>query len=246
MVRGTLFFLISMQPRLLALFVTFLPLFAVNAAYIISVNAELVPRCIPYLEGCTSISRAARQGEAVFLFRASMIVHAVLLLWYWRFAQCWLNNLRADQGLSRGKRSAQLMCLLGVTGAIFLILYADYLGSSGEFYRFMRRYGVIFYFTFTPLAQLILVSQLYELKKSAPEIDIKIDILRYQLGILLLILLLGIISLLLGYLYGSSFERENIIEWNYSLLLTAYFGGSVLMWKNLRWKLSFKANSQSD
>ncbi len=246
MITGTLFLLTSMQPRLLALFVTFLPLFAVNAAYLISANAELVPRCLPYIEGCTSISRAARQGEAVFLFRASMIVHAVLLMWYWRFAQCWLNNLRADQGINRGKKSAQLMCLLGVTGAFFLILYADYLGTSGEFYRFMRRYGVIFYFTFTPLAQLIMVSQLYKLKKSAPELDIKIGILCYQLGILLLILLLGLISLLHGYLYGSSFERENIVEWNYALLLTAYFGGSVLMWKNLKWQLSFKANSQSD
>jgi hypothetical protein len=243
-VTGTLF-LILMQPRLLALFVTFLPLFAVNAAYIISVNAELVPRCIPYIEGCTSISRAARQGDAIFLFRASMIVHAVLLMWYWRFAQCWLNKLRIEQAISRGKRSAQIMCWLGVVGAFFLILYADYLGSSGGFYRFMRRHGVLFYFTLTPLAQLIMVSQLYKLKKLAPDLDIKFGVLRYQLGILLLMLLMGLISVLLGYLYGSSFERENIIEWNYATLLTAYFAGSVLMWKNLRWKLSIEENSQS-
>lgn len=234
-----------MQPRLLALFVTLLPLFAVNAAYIISVNAELVPRCIPYLEGCTSISRAARQGDAIFLFRASMIVHAVLLIWYWRFAQCWLDNLRVEQAFSQGKRSAQIMFLLGVTGAFFLILYADYLGNSGDFYRFMRRYGVLFYFTLTPLAQLIMLSQLYKLKKLAPDMDINTGVLRYQLGILLLMLLLGLISLLLGYLYGSSFERENIIEWNYATLLTAYFAGSILMWKNLRWKLFIEEDVSS-
>ena len=232
-----------MQPRLLALFVTLLPLFAVNAAYVISANADLVPRCFPYIEGCTSISRAARQGDAIFLFRASMIVNAVLLMWYWRFAQCWLNNLRVERALSSGKRSAQIMCLLGVVGAFFLILYADYLGSSGDFYRFMRRYGVLFYFTLTPLAQLIMVSQLFKLKKLSPDLDINTAVLRYQLGILIIMLLMGLVSLLLGYLYGSSFERENIIEWNYAILLTAFFGGSISMWKNLRWKLSIDANS---
>ena len=235
-----------MQPRLLALIVTLLPLFAVNAAYIISVNAELVPRCIPYFEGCTSISRAARQGDAIFLFRASMIVHAVLLMWYWRFAQCWLNKLRTLVAANQANRSPQIMYFLGVVGAFFLILYADYLGSSGDFYRFMRRHGVLYYFTLTPLAQLIMLSQLYKLRKLAPELSISSGVLRYQLGILLLILLMGLISLLLGYLYGSSFERENIIEWNYALLLTAYFAGSIVMWKNLKWELSIDTDSTSN
>ncbi len=234
-----------MQPRTLALLVTFLPLFAVNAAYVISASAELVPLCIPYIEGCTSISRAARQGDAIFLFRASMIVHAVLLMWYWRFAQCWLNTLRAQGAAKKGKRAIQQMYFLGIVGAFFLILYADYLGTSGDFYRFMRRYGVIFYFTFTPLAQMIMVSQLYNLRKSVPDLDINLGALRYHLAILVIILLMGLISVSLRYLYGSSFMRENIVEWNYALLLTASFGGSIVMWKNLKWNLSIEPDSPS-
>ena len=227
-----------MQPRTLALFITLLPLFAVNAAYIISASAELVPRCVPYIEGCTSISRAARQGDAIFLFRASMIVQAVLLMWYWRFAQCWLYKLRALGAVNQGERSTQIMCYLGIVGAFFLILYADYLGTTGDFYRFMRRYGVIFYFTFTPLAQMIMVNQLYKLRQLAPHLDINLGVLRYQLAILLIILSMGLFSLFLRYTQGSSFERQNIIEWNYALLLTAFFGGSIVMWKNLKFKLN--------
>jgi len=226
-----------MQPRTLAVFITFLPLIVVNASYLISVNAALVPGCIPYIEGCTSISRAARQGDAIFLFRASMIVHAVLLIWYWRFAQCWLNQLRTNGAGNQGKKSIQTMYYLGVVGAFFLILYVDFLGTSGDFYRFMRRYGVIFYFTFTPLAQMFMVNQLFKLRKFSPNADIKLGALRYQLTILVLILLLGLISVSLRYIYGPSFERENIVEWNYSLLLTASFAGSMVMWKNLRWNL---------
>jgi len=229
-----------MQPRTLAIFITFLPLFAVNASYIISVNAELVPGCIPYLEGCTSISRAARRGDAIFLFRASMIIHAVLLMWYWCYARCWLNRLRTQAAVSTGESSARVMCYLGVVGAFFLVLYADYLGTHGDFYRFMRRYGVIFYFTFTPLAQMIMLNQLFKLRKIAPDLDIKLGALRYQLAILVLMLLLGLVSLLLRYLFGSSFERENFVEWNYALLLNALFAGSIVMWKNLRFRLSLE------
>ena len=199
-----------MQPRTLALIITFLPLFAVNAAYIISVNAELVPRCFPYIEGCTSISRAARQGDAIFLFRATMIVHAVLLMWYWRFAQCWLNRLRKHAAVDQGKRSTQAMLGLGVVGAFFLILYADYLGTHGDIYRFMRRYGVIFYFTFTPLAQMIMLNQLYKLRMLSPDLDINLGVLRYQLILLVLILLMGLTSVILRLNLGSSFERQNI------------------------------------
>ena len=235
-----------MQPRTLALFVTILPLFAVNLSYLISANAELVPRCIPYIEGCTSISRAARQGEAIFLFRACMIVNAVLLMWYWRYAQCWLSTLRTHGGVNQGVRATQFMFYLGVVGAFFLILYADYLGTSGDFYRFMRRYGVIFYFTFTPLAQMIMVNQLYKIRKLAPHAEIRLGVLRYQLVILVIILLMGLISLFLSYTQGPSFERENIIEWNYALFSTAFFGGSVVMWKNLKVTLSIKSRIKKD
>ena len=34
------------------------PLLAVHGAWLISLNAGLIPACIPYVEGCTSISRA--------------------------------------------------------------------------------------------------------------------------------------------------------------------------------------------
>jgi hypothetical protein len=100
---------------------------------------------------------------------------------------------------------------------------------------------VILYFTFTPLAQMIMVNQLYKIRKIAPNAEIKLGVLHYQLTILVIILFTGLISLFLSYTQGSSFERENIIEWNFALLITAFFGGSIVMWKNLRYKLSINS-----
>ena len=45
---------------LLPLTVALVFLLGTHAAWALSVHAGIVPGCTPYLEGCTSISRAAR------------------------------------------------------------------------------------------------------------------------------------------------------------------------------------------
>jgi len=218
-----------MQPRTVAIIVTLLPLLAVNGTYLFSASNDLVPWCVPYLEGCTSISRAGRYGDAIYLFRATMIPHAIFLIWFWFFAKKWLDLLEG-----RPTCSARVMFWLGVVGALFLILYVDFLGSTGDVYRFMRRYGVIFHFTFTPLAQMILLNQLYKLRSRKPEFKINPHILRYKLTLLLLILFIGIVSLVLDYGDLKTDVSENIVEWNFALLTTLYFAGTAMMWRGFR------------
>ncbi len=222
-----------MQPRTLAIVITLLPLFAVNAAYLMSAYNGLIPWCLPYLEGCTSISQAGRSGDTIFLFRAIMIVYAVLMAWFWLIVKDWLDLLDPNFFIS-----TRIICWLGVIGATFLILYVDFLGTSGEFHKFLRRYGIIIYFSFTPLAQLLLLRQLYKLKSAKPDLPIDKRVLQYKKIILLLILLLGIISVVLKYTGNKTYQSENIIEWNYSALLIMYFAGTIVLWKNLRLKLT--------
>lgn len=222
-----------MQPRTVAIIVTLLPLLAVGGSYLISASAGSVPWCMPLLDGCTSISRAGRYGDAIYLFRATMIPQAIFLIWFWFFAKGWLDLLKGGPS-----RVARVMCWFGVVGALFLILYVDFLGSSGQMYRFMRRYGVIFYFTFTPLAQMILLNQLYKLQAVMPELPIDRRVLRYQLTLVVAILLIGIISLVMDYGGLKSDASGNIVEWNIALLTTIYFAGTAWMWKDFRY--SFK------
>ena len=222
-----------MQPRTLAVVITLLPLLTMNIAYLMSANAGLVPWCIPYLDGCTTISQAGRSGNTIFLFRAAMIIHGVLLIWFWTYALHWLNLITI-----RPTISTIIMYWLGITGALFLILYVDFLGTEGEFQRFMRRYGIVVYFTFTPLAQLFKLNLLYKMKAVLPTLPIDHRVLHYQLTVILMMLLMGITSLVLSYTGNKSYESENIIEWNFSLLLIMYFAGTIFLWKNARIHLS--------
>jgi hypothetical protein len=84
-----------------ALLAGLLPMVAAHAAYLLNVHegaglaAEFV--CMPYLDGCVSISRAARSGSGLTLFRALMLPSA-LLLFLVELRADWLAHLQACSG----------------------------------------------------------------------------------------------------------------------------------------------------
>ena len=64
------------------------PVIGVNLAYWIGVTHDNLPSCIPYIDGCTSISSTGRYPPGDRLFRAVMLPQAVLLD-LWKFlVQC--------------------------------------------------------------------------------------------------------------------------------------------------------------
>ena len=209
---------------------------ASNSVYLLSAYEGFIPWCIPYIDGCTTISQAARSGNSIFIYRATMIAYAVLLLWFWIYAQQWLNLLYGHT-----TKAARVILWLGIVAAIFLIIYIDFLGTTGEVNRFMRRYGIMVFFIFTPLAQLIMLRQHYNISASKPKSAIKSGVLYYQLFVLLLMLIIGIISITLDVTQNKTYESENIVEWNFSLLLTLYFSGMIFIWKDYRHAFTIRA-----
>lgn len=219
-----------MQPKTLAVIISVLPFLVINVAYMVSAYEGYVPWCLPYIDGCTTISRAARSGSAIFIFRAAMIAYGVLLIWFWIYSKQWLVMLNESSA-----KIANIIFWLGLTGAIFLIVYVDFLGTTGEVNRFMRRYGIIIYFTFTPLAQLLMLNQHFVISIKSNKAFINPIVLRYQLVALLLMLIIGIVSLVLGVTENKTYESENIVEWNFSLLLTLYYVGMIFIWKDYKY-----------
>lgn len=182
--------------RALSLATGLWPIFVVHLAYLISAQAELVPWCFLYLDGCTSISRAARYGAANVWFKLAMLPYCVLLAAYWlRAAQLSaVQRLRWTRGL-------------GLLAALFLALYATTLGIEGEAYQFMRRYGITVYFGGNVLALMLLAS-------------VFVREARVLTALCVLMLLLGLASIPLQHLFAA--ERDaavNALEWTYALLM---------------------------
>ena len=222
-----------MQPRLLAIIITILPLIATNAVYLLSAYEGNVPWCNPYFDGCTTISKAARSGNSIYIYRATMIAYSVLLIWFWIYTRQWLLQL-----LGEVTRLSKTIMWLGIIGALFLMIYIDFLGTTGEINRFMRRYGIMVFFTFTPLAQVLLLKLHFEALSAAASDNLKRPVLRFQLYVLLIMCIIGVASLILDVAQLKTYQSENIVEWTFAFLLNIYFAGMVYIWRDYRYRLS--------
>lgn len=131
-----------------------LSLFIVHFAYWLNIRAgvALDPGfvCNPYTEGCISTSRAVRSGPGLFWFKAVMLPVAALMVVTWRAVAAWMSKGGHEMP---GIRRWTLR--LGAAGAIALVFYVVFLGTEGPVYSWLRRYGVVFFFGFTALAQLV-------------------------------------------------------------------------------------------
>ncbi|HUR42203.1 MAG TPA: hypothetical protein VM240_13645 [Verrucomicrobiae bacterium] len=188
------------------------PALAANLAYLISAYAELVPWCVPYLEGCTSVSRAARHGVAAPVFKALMLPYCVVLATFWWLAARWLGAVRPER-----RRTQRALPMLGLVAAIATATYALALGVDGELYQWLRRYGINLSFALTVLAELLLAAALVN------EPRVPRSLRRAMIGLCLAMLMLGLASLPLQYLVADRHAALNAIEWTYSLLMLAFF-----------------------
>ena len=222
--------------RLLPLVTGFAPIFAAHASYLIAIRAGILPACIPYIAGCTSISATGRYPPASLLFKSVMMPEAILMAAYWLFSVAWLRSLERAAG--RDGNSGTMIGVFGVAGALFLIVYVTFLGTQGPVYDFMRRFGVYLYFLFTVIAQLILASKVLSVSTQlrVPEV---VRITRYQLALALVPFAIGILNLVLKAMLDDATAAERIIEWIFALLMQSYFLLSYYSWRATGFSGSF-------
>ncbi|HSX84188.1 MAG TPA: hypothetical protein VLE50_02220 [Cellvibrio sp.] len=217
-----------MQPIHTAWLVFLIPLVAVHASWLWSSVVGAIEWCLPYWSGCTSISRAARSSDALFLFRAAMLVNATLLAIYWLQAGGFLS-IHSSSPLDGKRRQIRWMQTAGITGAVFLVLYVDFLGTTGHVYQLLRRYGVTLYFSLTLLAQLLFLRQLLLINGNpvaARWINAKTWLCWWLLAV-------GLASILGNALLTDPAKDrwENIIEWHFALAMNTYFIFTAILWK---------------
>lgn len=198
----------------LPLVIALVPFVVTHAALWISIERGYVPACVPYLDGCTSISRAARHGLANVLFQWVMVPMAAVHVANW-----WLVAGRLRERLP-ASRAVLALWPLGFVAGLALATYAFALGTEGDFYRWMRRFGIIFYFGCTYLAQLAFQSAWRRVDAGASR---PVEVMR---AILLVLLLMGLASTAVTHAVPEEdFKNtvENVLEWHLGLLMTLWF-----------------------
>jgi hypothetical protein len=215
---------------LVPLLVALAPFFAAHLAYAVSIQAGHVPGCVPYLEGCTSISRAARHGLGNHLFRLIMLPSALLLALHWLSVRGWLRAHHPDQ------RAGRSLWLLAPFAGLALATYVAFLGTEGEIYRWLRRYGAQLYFASVYIAQLVFLHRYRQLDDHRPWIA------RGMLAIAFAMLALGISYTTVANAFDDEALKdrmENLLEWHIGLLMTGWYLLQTAVWRRsgfgLRW-----------
>ena len=205
--------------RLIPLFTGLLPILAVHTTYLVSASEGYVAWCFPYIESCTSISATGRYGSAFFIFKGTMIPVAALQMMYWVLTYKWLVIL-GDRLLT-----AKTIMIVGVIATIFLVIYTVALGAAGDEFRLQRRIGIIVYFTFTFLAQLLLTWRVGILRRQEPSLPLLVAICYFLLGT-------GLLTLVLDITLENYAEYEDAFEWVFALVFHGFFLVTWNTWQN--------------
>jgi len=210
-----------------------LPAIGAITAAILSMQAESIPACNPLIDGCVSISRAARQGLANQVFRAFVLPGAVLQTLTWWLMGYWLQSLIPPT------RRSWWLPILGLTAGIFLILYASFLGVEGDIYRWLRRYGTVGYFGGTFIAILIVLRTIWTHRRPT-----SMQISSY-LALCIVLLGLCVANTAVAPLFADPLKDriENVSEWWAGIAFTLVFFLTAWMWWSSRVSATISATA---
>lgn len=200
--------------RVLPLIAGLLPVAGVIVAYKLGVDAGVLPACVPFVDGCTSISATGRYMPGSMVFRAAMLPQAAFLIVTWWVAAEWLKNAVPSA------RRHRVILISGIVGAIALVVYVTFLGTKTPLYEFMRRFGIYFYFLGTALSQLLFTLEL-------PTSRIR----RLMFWTIATPFVLGLLNIGLKAVLEDSDNIENGIEWVSALLMQLWFLQLYFVWR---------------
>ena len=203
-----------------------LPFAATLLAFSIAISEGQFGACNPLIDGCVSISRTARYGLANHVFRALLMPTALLQALVWLLCKPWLRSIGAPR-----TRWLRALPLLAVGAAVFLILYATFLGTEGAWYQWMRRFGVVFYFGFTCIVMLIVSDAI---RKTSAQASFYRRASAVLLALCIALPLLGLLNVTVALVLtdAAAVDRfENAAEWWGGLIFTAFFVVLAALWR---------------
>lgn len=212
-----------------------LPFITTHTSFLWAASLGYVDWCVPYWDGCTSISATGRELPVKIWFKFLMTPSILLTMTLWWCATAW----RVQCGTTLYTRSLRAMPVLGTLAAVSLLLYTLALGE-GDAYRLVRRAGVVTSFALTYISQLLLTRLIGELARQRRD---PVMLRWYQRLFALSSILLGtgILSVVLDGIMGPAFDEiEHSFEWMMALLINGYFACLALAWRGEGYVLGLK------
>lgn len=196
----------------LPLLCSLLPLVALHAGFIVAAQSGLVSWCMPYWDGCTSVSKVGRELPVTLIYRGLIIPGMVMGILFWLLMPSTLVS-RSKQPVNRSMR------FCGALGCLFFVVYCVALGEQDRVYRLFRYAGVMFGVGFTVAAQVLMTRRLRR------EYSIAGGALRAMTICLWCYLILAVFSVIGQLLLPELYENQirSSLEWWLFLLISFWY-----------------------
>jgi len=215
------FFYLNNKIKNLSLLIFFIPSITIIISYLLSLKLNLVPNCIPPLEGCTSISRTGRYFPVNIFFKSFLFITGILIFFYWYKNYIFFKKLPNHNLII-------IAYICGIISVLFLNLYLIFLGES-SYYQFFRKIGIFIYLLFSIISEFILSIIYY---KNSNKIEFRIQFVKSKLFLSIFLTCLGIFLFPFMIMkIDNVAELRNIISWNYFFLIQINFLITFFIWK---------------
>ena len=127
---------------------------------------------------------------------------------------------------------------IGMTAALGLFVYSSLLGEVGDLYRQQRRIGMILFYFFTYLAQLLMTFQISSVMRTQG-VPISMSTYWSLVAICSAVAILGAISLFSWGFYDDYRRYEDAFEWGLTLLLLGHTFITHFAWRESGFQARF-------
>jgi len=178
----------------------------------------------PFLYGETSISNLVKRFPINYIFKSFLYLSAILMIFYWKYYNNFFNNV-----LNCKKNK---FFIFGICSAIFLFFHVLFLGIEydNKLFQKLRRL-IIVLFIFSELgAQLLLGIDLYKKKDALMKYCTR-GIIHLKYYFVLILSFMTSIFIIFLAIFKPGYVFNNILEWNYFIILLLFYLLSFFLWK---------------
>lgn len=219
-------------PQRLALLASLLPMVGISISFGLTAVSDPAARCIPWIDGCTTITATGVCYPAAYYLRGFLIATAIACLVWWYCASIWLQT-RA-QPL---KRWMYTLIILSMIGSLMLVASIAVLGEHmlpPSEHRFLWRFHTLtagLFFLLTSLCQMLMTFYCWRYRH-------KLDISSQRLWLKTL-LALGQLGSLIAFYVLSQTDMDHgaveaIGEWWLATFCCLYFITGYRDWRDFR------------
>ena len=205
--------------RFVPFWAAIVPLITINITYLIAADLGHVRSCIPYLQGCASVSSTGRELPESLIFKAGFLPSALVLAIFWRYCARFLE-LSGQIGVR-----LHSLRVLGVMAGLSLMMYALTLGLNDGYYPGLRRAGIVGFTLSTFLAEVLFWMFYAPLRTNVTK-----RIWMWLIVLSLALPLLDILSEIAKWAGAPRKPTNNTIAWNAFVITSIYYAVVARLW----------------